>query len=112
MKNIITSTVYLTTSIITVQVTASSGQSAASRDNNDCNLAVIVVPAVVVLIAIVVVIVVVLVAIRWRRREPKLNTMTPMLNINSCVVENDLYQLVSVICICDRILENQPSGHI
>ena len=110
MKNIITSTVYLT---ITVQVTASSGQSAASRDNNDCNLAVIVVSAVVVLIAIVVVIVVVLVvAIRWRRREPKLNTMTPMLNINSCVVENDLYQLVSVICICDRILENQPSGHI
>ena len=94
----VTSTVYLITSIITVQVTATSDPMVqlASSDNDNCGPAIIVVPIVVIFIAIGVVTIVVVAAIWWRRSEPK-RSMTSMLNSTTCVVENDLYQLVCYI---------------
>ena len=91
-----TSTVYLTTSIITIQVTASSDPM-VQPDNENCGPAVIVVPIVVAFIAIVVIAIVVVTAIWWRRGENK-HSLTPMLNSATCVVENDLYQSV-ILCV-------------
>ena len=91
-----TSTVYLTTSIITIQVTASSDPMVQS-DNDNCGPAIVVVPIVVAFVAIVVITIVVVAAIWWRRGKNK-HSLTPMLNSATCVVENDLYQSV-ILCV-------------
>jgi len=99
------SPVYLTTSIITVKVTASS-DTIFQPNNDNCTPAVIVVPIMVTFIAIVVITVVVVVAI-WCRRSENKRSLTTKLNSVTCVVENDLYQLVSCVlasCVLSLLL--------
>ena len=91
---------YQSTSFVTttIEVTASAivQQSEVSGDCNDnCNIAAIVVPTVLVVIALIVIICVNIVVVKMMNKRRKYITNTTNNNYTtSCIVENDLYQLV------------------
>ena len=99
-ESLTSSTSYIATSFVTttVEVTASAmvQQSEVSGDCDDnCNIAAIVVPTVLVVIALIVIIFVNIVIVKMMNKRRKDNTNTTNNNYaTSCIVENDLYQLV------------------
>lgn len=99
------STVSVVTVTTTVQVIATptvQQQSVVSSDNNDdCNTIAIVVPTALVFVTLILIIcinVMIVGRFLWKRRKSD-DITTPIGNHTTCVVENDLYQLVTILCI-------------
>jgi len=82
------------TSVIIVQ------QSQISSDSNDsCNITAIVVPTALLIIALIVIVCVNIVVVKMvvlKRRKGEDLIITSINDHTTCVVENDLYQLVTV----------------